>query len=76
MNNSTGFIITGIIVGVALAIGGGIYMSNSSSTQISNPLPAIIPSKEEQGYFYSGGKRHRSRRNKHYKRYKTSKNKK
>lgn len=71
MSNSNGFIITGIVIGLSLILGGTFYLSNKSIPKKS--VPTTFPSKEEQGYFYSGGNLSKKIRNK--KKNKTIKNK-
>lgn len=68
MSNSNGFIIAGII-GASLIVGGTMYLSSKSTPK--TPVTMSFPSKEDQGYFYSGG--NSTKKTRHKKRNKTIK---
>ena len=67
MNNSTGFVITGLVLGIAALAAGGIYFSNKSKTNLPPPTTnyGVYDNKQEEGYFYSGGKKTKKRHGKH-----------
>lgn len=75
MSNSTGFIITGLVLGVAALAAGGLFFSNKSKPVPIDMSKFGVYNYDEDGEkFYSGGKktknRHHRRRHKSIKHHK------
>jgi hypothetical protein len=66
MSNLNGFIITGLILGIVTLTAGGYFLSkNKTQTNATPNINFNAIDKNDEGYFYSGGKKTKKHRYKH-----------